>query len=185
MLRSALPFLISRSGYKTMDFLTTQAVTDCWGVVITASLFNRLVFALKYSFCAFGAWLLDMGCYEVPQLSILHLPEPSPLQANDRSSILWHVWAYQTTKIISLTLSAYCRVGSAERLFRNAKWLERESAEMHGWFFLNKSDRRTLFLMPLIFSNPLKKSFPVGGFFELSLCASTSKLTFRHVSWSA
>jgi NADH:ubiquinone oxidoreductase subunit C len=38
---------------------------------------------------------------------------------------------------------------SIERLFRNARWLEREVGEMHGWFFSAKRDRRALFLMPL------------------------------------
>lgn len=57
-----------------------------------------------------------------------------------------------------------------EALFRNAKWLEREASEMHGWFFSLKRDRRVLFLIPVFFLTPLKKSFPVAGFYELLLC---------------
>lgn len=72
---------------------------------------------------------------------------------------------------------------SLEGYFRNAKWLEREAGEMHGWFFLNKKDRRTLFLMPVFFMTPLKKAFPLGGFFEILLCPLSAKLAFRHVSW--
>ena len=41
------------------------------------------------------------------------------------------------------------KLPSIEGLYRNARWLERELGEMHGWFFTTKRDRRALFLMPL------------------------------------
>jgi len=72
---------------------------------------------------------------------------------------------------------------SSEAFFRNARWLEREAAEMAGCFYLTKRDRRTLFGLPIFYSNPLRKAFPVGGVFDLGLCPLTHKLVFRHVSW--
>lgn len=72
---------------------------------------------------------------------------------------------------------------SAEAFFRNARWLEREAGEMAGNFYTNKRDRRTLFGLPIFYSNPLRKAFPVGGVFDLGLCPLTHKLLFRHVSW--
>lgn len=74
-------------------------------------------------------------------------------------------------------------MSSSEAFFRNARWLEREAGEMTGVFFMGKRDRRTLFGLPVFYSNPLRKAFPVGGVFDLGLCPLTHKLVFRHVSW--
>jgi len=75
------------------------------------------------------------------------------------------------------------RAASGEAFFRNCRWLEREAGEMGGVSFLGKRDRRTLFGLPVFYSNPLRRAFPTGGFFDLGLCPLTHKLTFRHVTW--
>ncbi len=41
--------------------------------------------------------------------------------------------------------------------------------EAFNFFFKKKHDRRALFLVPLLYQAPLRKVFPVGGFFELVL----------------
>jgi hypothetical protein len=74
-------------------------------------------------------------------------------------------------------------VATSEGFFRNARWLEREAGEMAGVFFKGKRDRRTLFGLPVFYSNPLRKAFPVGGLFDLGICPLTHKLVFRHISW--
>lgn len=75
------------------------------------------------------------------------------------------------------------KVASSEAFFRNARWLEREAGEMAGIFFKGKRDKRTLFGLPVFYSNPIRKAFPVGGLFDLGLCPLTHKLVFRHISW--
>jgi NADH:ubiquinone oxidoreductase subunit C len=55
---------------------------------------------------------------------------------------------------------------------------------MHGIFYLAKRDRRALFLVPLLYWAPLRKSFPASGFYELRLEAETQKLIYLRVSWA-
>lgn len=54
---------------------------------------------------------------------------------------------------------------------------------MHALFFKAKRDRRALFLMPLLYWAPLRKVFPVGGFYEVRLQALTGKLHLTHNTW--
>lgn len=115
---------------------------------------------------------MDLGLYETT-----HARPSGPL------AVLWNVFALNSARLLCLSWGAAQHSSTLELFFRNAKWLEREASEMHGWFFNLKRDRRTLFLIPVFFSTPLKKAFPLGGFFEVLLCPLTAKLTFRHVSW--
>jgi hypothetical protein len=59
-------------------------------------------------------------------------------------------------------------LSSAELLWPALRWQERECADMLGVFFVNKRDRRSLFLPSLIGLSPLRRSTPTSGFFELS-----------------
>ena len=68
---------------------------------------------------------------------------------------------------------------SVETLFRNARWLERETAEMFGLFYQGKRDRRALFTMPLFYLAPLRKSYPSTGLYELALCPILGQARFR------
>ena len=54
---------------------------------------------------------------------------------------------------------------------------------MHALFFTGKRDRRALFLMPLLYWAPLRKVFPVGGFYEVRTHALSGKLCLTHVAW--
>lgn len=55
---------------------------------------------------------------------------------------------------------------SVETIYFNANWLERETAEMFGVFYLKKLDNRILLLDYSKNENPMLKSFPCEGFFE-------------------
>jgi NADH:ubiquinone oxidoreductase subunit C len=96
--------------------------------------------------------------------------------------LTWHLFELGARQRC-LVLQIGATGSSSEAFFRNARWLEREAGEMAGVHFLNKRDRRTLFGLPIFYSNPLRKAFPVGGAFDLGLCPLTQKLVFKHVSW--
>lgn len=71
---------------------------------------------------------------------------------------------------LSLYFNLIClgsHVSSAEPLFFNFWWLEREVSEMSGIFFFNKLDTRNLLMEYFNSLNPLLKSFPVTGFDEI------------------
>lgn len=56
---------------------------------------------------------------------------------------------------------------SAEPLFFNFWWLEREVFEMSGVYFFNKVDSRNLLMEYFNFFNPLIRNFPVVGYTEV------------------
>ena len=96
--------------------------------------------------------------------------------------LTWHLFeSGARQRFFILQLGRCC--STSEGFFRNARWLEREAGEMAGVFFKGKRDRRTLFGLPIFYTNPLRKAFPVGGLFDLGLCPLTHKLVFRHISW--
>ena len=74
-------------------------------------------------------------------------------------------------------------LSTIEIAFRNARWLERESGEMHDIWFKQKRERRALFLVTLLYWGPLRKTYPTSGFFELRLHANDGKLYAFHNSW--
>lgn len=176
MLISSLPFILQWNPYTITSSRNYNAqVTNQLTVCLTRK-GNLMVHTwLRYSFLCFNSWLLDLGAYESSVLTFSSCAKVS--------QVLWSLFVLNNKRLLLLTLDSKNTSLSSELLFRNARWLEREVSEMSGWFFLNKKDRRVLFLIPVFFSTPLKKSFPVGGFFELLLCPITSRLSYKHVSW--
>lgn len=54
---------------------------------------------------------------------------------------------------------------------------------MGGIWYSAKRDRRALFLVPLLYWGPLRKAFPVGGFFELRQSIDSVGLVVAHISF--
>jgi hypothetical protein len=121
-------------------------------------------------------WLVELGALELPTIPQLG---QAGLGMGSMSWLLFEGGSRQRLMVFSIGPAAF----TAEAFFRNARWLEREAGEMTGLSFTGKRDRRTLFGLPVFYSNPLRKAFPVGGVFDLGLCPLTHKLVFRHVSW--
>lgn len=131
---------------------------------------------LRWSFLLAPTWLVELGAAELP------LPLRGLSTAARHGSLTWSLFELGARqRLLVLQVGTSC--ASSEAFFRNARWLEREAGEMAGTFFIHKRDRRTLFGLPVFYSNPLRKAFPVGGVFDLALCPLTHKLVFRHVSW--
>lgn len=68
-----------------------------------------------------------------------------------------------------LTLISTCNnknksIQSIDTIFKNASWLERETSEMYGIYFLWKTDIRKLLLDYSKNDAPLLKDFPVCGY---------------------
>ncbi len=118
--------------------------------------------------------LIDLGAYEVPAFS------PS----TPSSVISWSLVSVGTEAFFFFSPLFSRGAPSWERLYRNAWWLERELAEAYNIFFKKKHDRRSLFMVPLIYQAPFRKAYPVGGFFELALSQHNRTLVWRHLCWS-
>ena len=56
---------------------------------------------------------------------------------------------------------------SIDSIFQNANWIERETSEMFGLNYCLKKDLRKLLIDYSSFDNPMLKSFPSEGFFDV------------------
>jgi hypothetical protein len=54
---------------------------------------------------------------------------------------------------------------------------------MNDLWFSQKRDRRALFLVPLLYWAPLRRAFPVSGFYDLRLAVGSGRLYAYHVTW--
>lgn len=149
-------------------------------VVLTSLLITPLglsfwVSTLRYSALFAPAWLVDHGAYGFNNLN----------HSVDSAFVLvWYLinCGLGQRLLLMVPLKSGVSLPSVERLFRNARWLEKESAEMHDIFFTQKRDRRALFLVAILFWGVLLKNFPVNGFYELVNAPLTSVLTAVHIT---
>jgi hypothetical protein len=114
--------------------------------------------ALSRSCVAYGGFLCGLFFFETisPAAKGLALTTALGYSFNEPSSTIFF-WAGLGGRVAP----------SLEAVFRNLRWLEREASEMLGLFFTSKVDRRSLFTPPYLYTAPLRKSFPTGGFYEL------------------
>ena len=173
MTKASLLFCLGRWPYV----LTTPHLARTVTFVFTYTSLMPLVglmwrFLLGFS----GAFLLDCGAYEAPTLAF-GAPHP-PLVTWAALQAAAGLWFFFTNP------GPHTPPRSWERLFRNAWWLEREVAEVFGLFIAKKRDRRSLFLVPLVYQAPLRRLYPVGGFFELGLAPGRRSLAWRHLTWA-
>lgn len=98
------------------------------------------------------------------------------------TSLSWFLFSMgRCLRVFILTwATAQC---SIEHFFRNARWLERESAEMFNVWYALKRDRRSLFLVPLLYWGALRRYFPTSGFFELRTAVSEGRVYVYHITW--
>lgn len=130
----------------------------------------------KYSYFFKNFFLLDLGVYEIPSL----LKNKEVMYKN----IIWYIFKnILDTFIFVFSLASNFYILSIELLYRNARWLERESSDFFNIFFKNKKDRRNLFTIPLFYESPFKKKYPIVGFYELFICFFTKKIKFKHISF--
>lgn len=159
-----------------------------WGVqrapadlvcVLPVFWWSALAVLLRFSFACPRTWLVELGAFESAGGA------PSKGVATAATALPWYYFRALTGQAALFFVwgAGLGGLPSVERLFRNGRWLEREVAEMHGLFFSAKRDRRALFLMPLVYWAPLRKGFPVGGFYDVRTHALTGKLHLSHVAW--
>ena len=91
---------------------------------------------------------------------------------NQNNLIVFYVYYFYFLKIkinLSYFYNFYKKtpVHSIEKLYKNANWIERETSEMFGINFKHKKDVRKLLTDYSNFENPLLKSYPSEGFFDV------------------
>ena len=86
--------------------------------------------------------------------------------------ILFYIY-YSYFLKIKLTITLFYnnffknKIISIDSIFSNSNWIEREVSEMFGINFFLKKDLRKLLVDYSSFDNPLLKSFPTEGYFDI------------------
>jgi NADH-quinone oxidoreductase subunit C len=75
---------------------------------------------------------------------------------------------FRTRVFVKVKVPETKRVPSIINFFYSANWLEREICDLFGVIFYNHTDLRRILTDYGFDGNPLKKDFPVTGFFEVS-----------------
>lgn len=86
-----------------------------------------------------------------------------------------------------LIVSIFCHEKNPQlsicSLFKNANWYEREIWDLFGIHLLNHIDLRRILTDYNFFSFPLRKDFPLSGFFELYYSDSKKKIILTKTSF--
>lgn len=75
-------------------------------------------------------------------------------------------------------------VASVSQLFESAKWLEREMWDMYGVPFSGHPDLRRILTDYGFFGHPLRKDFPLSGFFEIRYDDTSRRIAFERLGFS-
>ena len=82
--------------------------------------------------------------------------------------LVFHIlYFYQLKYKITLCSATPAALPSFESAYANANWLEREASEMYGLTFSPKADSRNLLLDYTMVENPMRRSYPCVGEFEV------------------
>src|SRR6185312_10217588 len=74
---------------------------------------------------------------------------------------------YNRRLTLKIPIKEYQAVSSLNKLYNCSNWLEREIWDLFGIFFTNHPDLRRILTDYGFQGFPLRKDFPVYGFFEL------------------
>jgi hypothetical protein len=160
--------------YNFYNTNTNLFLTNFFNNLILHPYYSRYFFFIyKFSFVTVNPTFIDLNVYETK----LNLIKDSSFL------ILWYLFSFNLKKV-NIIIPCYKNfIFSQELLFSSLKWVEREFIEFFGVFFLQKSDNRTLYSIPLFYTFPFLKRFPTVGFYELFLCPFSKILYFSHVSF--
>jgi NADH:ubiquinone oxidoreductase subunit C len=177
-----LKFIFQHTPFLAVQNLRLQ-VEDCIFAMLGSQVYYMALF-LRYSYFFKQCTLVDIGGYDLPVASAPGTRSDLGCAALGYTPTLWYIFKDQGGArifIFSLQLKRGL-TSSIEALFRNARWLEREATDFFGFFFSGKSDRRSLFTLPLFYNAPFRRKYPAVGFYELFFCPILKKLKFKHLS---
>lgn len=92
-----------------------------------------------------------------------------PTSIKQRFQIIYIITSpfYNTRFLLSLFTPSIATLFSIKQLFYNANWLEREVWDLFGLFFIDNLDLRRLLTDYGFIGHPLRKDFPLTGFYEI------------------
>ena len=82
---------------------------------------------------------------------------------------------------INIYVNEFQNVPSITKLFNSAGWLERETWDMFGIFFVNNQDLRRILTDYGFDGFPLRKDFPLSGYIELRYDDSLKRVVYEPI----
>lgn len=117
-----------------------------------------------------NSYLVDSSAIDTLNYKITNTYLTTFLKTNN--IIIFYIYYFYFLKIkinISVVYNNFLKkhLSSIDGIFLNSNWIERETSEMFGINYFNKKDVRKLLIDYSSFENPLLKTYPTEGFFDV------------------
>lgn len=104
-------------------------------------------------------------------------------ERKNRFEVAYNFLSLQNNKrlILKVCINETSSLNSIVSAFKTAKWLEREIWDMFGIQFVNHKDLRRILTDYGFSGHPLKKDFPLTGFFEVRFNENQKRVIYEPV----
>lgn len=133
---------------------------------------SNLLFFKNHSLC----------CYQ--QLIEIAVEDQPAKRNRFRINYVLSSLIYSHRIIISLTSNELDYLPSVTKLYASAGWLEREVWDLYGIFFKDNTDLKRILTDYGFKGHPLRKDFPLTGFFELYYSLNDKRILSEPVELS-
>ena len=142
-------------------------------LVTSHSALYPLVFFLRKHSNSLLNLLADITAVDYPQKAL-------------RFEVVYNFWTlkYNTKLRLKVSVMETMALPSLQGLFLNANWLEREVFDMFGVFYYNHSRLRRILTDYGFVGYPLRKDFPVTGFYEVRFSENQQRVVYEPLELS-
>ena len=136
----------------------------------TKNNFVSLIFFLKTHEVFLFRTLTDIVAYDIPG-------------RKNRFSVIYNLFSlsYNTRIYINVQIREGVSISTIFDIFKSADWLEREVFDMFGIYFSNHPNFRRILTDYGFKGHPLRKDFPVSGFYELFFDSWVSETVYQRI----
>lgn len=145
---------------------------------------NSSYFFIKLSFFYFLFFVKFLKLNQILQFTVLSdIVVVDTLSKNKRYNFFYYFLSKwnNTQLFLNFNLKENILVPSLSTIFFSANWIEREIFDMFGIFFSFHQDLRRILTDYGFEGNPLKKEFPLSGFFEVFYDDSLKKIVYDKI----
>lgn len=102
----------------------------------------------------------------------------------NRFNVMYNIYSIENKrrKILKIKTTNTNEIYTINNIFNNSIWLEREAWDLYGIFFLNSKDLRRILTDYSFTGYPMRRDYPIVGFFELEYNYELQELIYVPVS---
>ena len=106
------------------------------------------------------------------------------VNTNFRFALVYQLYSYTNKQYLNIKvfLPLKTKIESLTSIFINANWFEREIWDLFGIFFKNHPDLRRILTDYAFEGHPLRKDFPLVGFFETNFLEEKGGLVWQKLT---